>query len=89
MQGLKPRIYVEYLGKYTEMHSIAYGIVADIFFARYSLLVTRCSLLEFNYVFLKYMFQCQTNKQSEYSYEAGRLYGTTEVIRQCTDMRHR
>ena len=46
MQGLKPRIAVEYLGKYTETHNIAYGIVEDIFFARYS-------LLEFNCVFLK------------------------------------
>ena len=45
MQGLKPRISVEYLGKVTEMHSIAYGIVEDIFFARVSLLVTRYSLL--------------------------------------------
>ena len=33
------------------MNSIAYGIVADIFFTRYS-------LLEFNCVFLKYMFHC-------------------------------
>ena len=56
MQGLKPRILVEYLGRVTEMHSIAYGIVEDIFFARVSLLVTRVSLLEFNCVFLKYMF---------------------------------
>ena len=59
MQGLKPRIAVEYLGKITETHNIAYGIVADIFFARVSLLVTRVSLLEFNCVFLKYMFHCQ------------------------------
>ena len=58
MQGLKPRIAVEYLGEYTETHNIAYGIVADIFFARVSLLVTRVSLLEFNCVFLKYMFHC-------------------------------
>ena len=58
MQGLKPRIAVEYLGKFTETHNIAYGIVADIFFARVSLLVTRVSLLEFNCVFLKYMFHC-------------------------------
>ena len=52
MQGLKPRIIVEYLGKVTEMHSVAYGIVAYIFLSRYS-------LLEFNCVCLKYMFQCQ------------------------------
>ena len=50
MQGLSARIEttdfrVEYLGKYTETHNIAYGIVADIFFARYSLLVSRCSNL--------------------------------------------
>ena len=49
---------VEYLGKFTEIFSIAYGIVKVIFFARYSLLVTRYSLLEFNCVFLKYMFHC-------------------------------
>ena len=61
MQGLKPRISVEYLGKVTEKHNIAYGIVADIFFARYSLLVARCSLLEFNCVFLKYMFHSRAS----------------------------
>ena len=41
MQELKPRISVEYLGKYTETHNIANGIVEDIFLSRYSLLVCR------------------------------------------------
>ena len=35
----------EYLGKYTETHNIAHGIVKVIFFTRYSLLVTRVSNL--------------------------------------------
>ena len=48
------------------MHSIAYGIVEDIFFARVSLLVTRVSLLEFNCVFLKYMFHCQSIRHMEF-----------------------
>ena len=39
MQGLKPRILVEYLGKNTETHNIAYGIVADIFLSRVSNLI--------------------------------------------------
>ena len=41
----KPRILVEYCGKYTETHNIAYGIVAYSFFTRTRLLVTRCSNL--------------------------------------------
>ena len=94
MQGLKPRISVEYLGKYTETHIIAYGIVADIFFARYSLLVSRCSLLEFNCVFLKYMFHCLVparragGRGYEYSFGATRTVLVVLVLFRITCSRN-
>ena len=82
---IKPRILVEYLGIYTETHNIAYGIVAYSF-------VTRYSCLEFNCVFLKYMFHCfdtQDSASNRKSHEIGEsaISPSQSIICNCTDVR--